>query len=292
MPRLDPLRRIHVPRRLDDWITVADTEQNPRGAGMTPEGVDRIWDATVQLYRTGLHPAIQLCVRREGTVVLDRAIGWARGVAPGEPKNAERVRATTDTPFCVFSASKAITATVVHMLVDRGELRLDDRVATWVPEFAGGGRDDVTIDHVLSHRAGIPFIPRKLMDLDLLAKDEMLADVLPHMPALSKPGARLSYHAVSGGFVLGEVVKRVTGRTIREVLQDEILTPLHFRWTNYGVAPEDLPQVGRAYPTGPILLPPLSFGITRALGMPGDEVTRVSNDPRFLTAIIPAANIV
>ena len=290
--RLDPLRRISVPRNLEGWVTVSDREENPRAGGMTPDGVERIWEAMVGLYRTGLHPTVQLCVRREGVVVIDRTIGWARGVAPGEPKDAERVRATPDTPFCLFSSSKAVTATVMHMLADRGYLHIGDRVADYIPEFAGKGRDDATIDHVLSHRAGIPFLPRKLMDLDLLADEEMLVSALPHLPARHRPGARLAYHAVSGGFVLAEIVKRVTGRTIREVLREEILDPLGFRWTNYGVAEQDLPAVGRVYPTGPLLLPPLSFGITRALGLPGDEVTRLSNDPRFLTGIIPSANVV
>jgi CubicO group peptidase (beta-lactamase class C family) len=286
------LRRISVPRELSSWITVSDREVNARRAGMTPDGVERIWRATVQLYRFGYHPAITLCIRREGHVVLDRAIGWARGVAPGEPADAERVPVTPDTPFCIFSSSKAVTATVVHMLADRGTISLGDRVADYIPEYAGGGRDSTTIDHVLSHRAGIPFIPRDLIDLDQLADEEIFVKALPRMKARSEPGAALSYHAITGGFVLGELVKRVTGKDIRTVLQAEILDPLGFRWTSYGVRPEDVDAVGRSYPTGPILLPPLSLAITRALGLPGDEVTRISNDPRFLTAIVPAGNVV
>jgi CubicO group peptidase (beta-lactamase class C family) len=225
-------------------------------------------------------------------VVLDRAIGWARGVGPGEARDAERVPATPDTPFCVFSSSKAVTATVVHMLADRGELDIGDHVVDYIPEFAGGGRDATTIDHVLSHRAGIPFVPRDMIDLDQLADEELLVNALPKMIARTRPGAALSYHAVSGGFVLGELVRRVTGKDIRSVLQAEILDPLGFRWTNYGVAPSDLDAVGHSYATGPILLPPFSTAITRALGLPGDEITRISNDPRFLTAIIPAGNVV
>jgi CubicO group peptidase (beta-lactamase class C family) len=107
-----------------------------------------------------------------------------------------------------------------------------------------------------------------------------------------KPGTLLAYHAVSGGFILGEIVQRVTGRSIRDVLASEFLDPLGFRWMNYGVAPEDVPLVGLSYPTGPRLMPPISGLMTRALGMPLDELTELSNDPRLLTGIVPAGNVV
>ena len=108
----------------------------------------------------------------------------------------------------------------------------------------------------------------------------------------SKPGRLLAYHAVSGGFILGEIVERVTGRTIRDVLAEEILDPLGFRWGNYGVRPEDVPEVGLSYVTGPRLLPPLSTLVTRVLSQPLDKVIDISNDPRFLTGIVPSANVV
>ena len=67
-----------------------------------------------------MHPAIQLCIRQHGRVVLNRAIGHGWGNAPTDAPDAEKIPVTTDTPFCVYSAAKGITATVVHMLVDRG----------------------------------------------------------------------------------------------------------------------------------------------------------------------------
>jgi CubicO group peptidase (beta-lactamase class C family) len=139
---------------------------------------------------------------------------------------------------------------------------------------------------------GMNGIPRDMLDLDELDNEDLLARALPRMAARSRPGAHQSYHAISGGFVLGELVKRVTGTDIRTVLRTEILDPLGFRWTNYGVAREDVDAVGHSYATGPKLLPPVSTAMTRVLGLPGDEVTRISNDPRFLTAIVPAGNVV
>jgi CubicO group peptidase (beta-lactamase class C family) len=84
----------------------------------------------------------------------------------------------------------------------------------------------------------------------------------------------------------------VTGRDIRTVLRQEILKPLHFRWGNYGVSPRDVGRVALSYPTGPPALPPLSTVLKRALGLPPDEVTVRSNDPRFLTGIVPSGNVV
>jgi CubicO group peptidase (beta-lactamase class C family) len=102
----------------------------------------------------------------------------------------------------------------------------------------------------------------------------------------------LAYHAVSGGFILGEIVERVTGKSIRDVLAEEILDPLSFRWGNYGVAPKDVDKVGPSYVTGVPLLPPLSTLVARALSRPLAEAVELSNDPRFLTAVIPAASVV
>jgi CubicO group peptidase (beta-lactamase class C family) len=257
---------------------------------MTPDGVERIWRAAERLFRSGVYPALTLCVQREGKVVLDRALGWASGGGPGE--RGERVLARPDTPFCTFSASKAVTATVIHLLAERGVVHLDDRVTDYVPEFAGGGRDSITIAQVLSHRAGIPQVPRDMFDLERLADPESIVEAIPKLRSLHRPGAAVAYHTVSGGFVLGEIVRRATGNDIRAVLHKELLEPLGFRWMNYGVAPEDVPRVGRSYATGPKLVPPVSTFATRALGLPWDELVELCNDPRFLTGIVPAGNVV
>jgi CubicO group peptidase (beta-lactamase class C family) len=88
------------------------------------------------------------------------------------------------------------------------------------------------------------------------------------------------------------VIRRVTGESIRDVLAKEILDPLAFRWTNYGVRPEDVPTVGYSYVTGPPPGPALSALLTRALGVSVPEVVKRSNDPRFMTGVIPSASIV
>jgi CubicO group peptidase (beta-lactamase class C family) len=294
-PRLpvgpDPLRRIRLPRNLGA-ITRRGPEEPARAGGMTKASVDRIWRAGLDLYRSGVHPALQLCVRRNGHVVLNRSIGHARGNGPHDPPDAERVLATPDTPFCVYSTSKAVTALVVHKLHERGLISIEDRVSEHIPEYGLHGKEDITIAHVLAHRAGVARIPKELLGLDNLADRELLVKGLSGVKPSYRPGRLLAYHAVSGGFILGEIVERVTGRTIRDVLREELLDPLGFRWMSYGVAPEDVPEVGLSYVTGPPLLPPLSTLVTRVLSEPLDKVVEISNDPRFLTGIVPSANVV
>jgi CubicO group peptidase (beta-lactamase class C family) len=280
-----------MPKDLDA-VTTRAAEEHPAAGGLTQPQVDRIWEAGVHLYRSGVHPALQLCVRRNGSVVLNRAIGHARGNGPSDPEDGSKDRATPETPFCVYSTSKGITALVVHMLHGRGVLDIEDRVVDYIPDYGRHGKDEIKIAHVLAHRAGVTQIPRHAMELDNLSNRELLIDALSDVKPSSTAGNRLAYHAVSGGFILGEVVQVATGRSIREVLAEEILDPLGFRWTNYGVAPEDVEKVGPAYVTGPPLLPPLSTLVTRALGQPLDRVIEISNDPRFLTGIVPSANLV
>jgi CubicO group peptidase (beta-lactamase class C family) len=295
VPRLpllgDPLRRIRVPRDLAEVTDIGD-EAPAEDGGLTPRAVGRIWTAALDLYRSGVHPALQLCVRRHGVVVLDRAIGHARGNGPADPPEAEKVLVDTDTPFCVFSTSKAVTALVVHVLEEQGALSVTDKVTDYIPEYGTHGKGETTIAHVLAHRAGVPGLPKEALELDRVNDREFLLRTICDAKPFVKPGALLAYHAVSGGFILAEIVHRVTGRSLRDILGAEILDPLGFRWGNYGVAEADIDAVALNYVTGPPLLPPLSTLVTRVLSHPIDKVVEISNDPRFLTGIVPSANVI
>lgn len=292
LPRgLDPLRRIRVPRDLDA-VTDLGPEDSPEDGGVDRKAVDTMWNAVVDWYRAGVHPAMQVCVRRNGAVILNRAIGHAKGNGPRDGRDSERIPATVDTPFCVYSTSKAITAFVVHKLCERGLLHTDDPVADYIPGYERNGKHRITVGHVLAHRAAVPNLPRHALDLDNLGDRQYMNDILVDAAPFAKAGRYLAYHAVSGGFILGEVVHAVTGKDIREVLAEEFLDPLGFRWTNYGVAPEDLDTVARNYITGPPTAPPMSNVLSRALGVGVDRLVRLTNDPRFLTGIVPAANVV
>jgi CubicO group peptidase (beta-lactamase class C family) len=284
------LARCRVPWHLEEVRTIAE-ELPGREVGVSQGALERIWEQAEALYRTGVHPALQLCIRHRGEIVLHRALGHARGNAPHDPPDAEKPLCTTQTPLCIFSASKAVAAMVIHKLDEKRVLHLEDRVCEFIPRFARHGKDRITLRHILAHRAGIPNIPPEAMDLNLLADPEQVIDILCNAKPRSRPGRLLAYHAVSGGFVFAEVVRRVTGQDIRTILAKEILEPLGLRWMNFGVKPQDVDRVAVNAFTGPPVPPPLSTLLRRALGTSLKEVVDISNDPRFVTGIVPSANV-
>lgn len=159
----------------------------------------------------------QLCVLRDGEVILDRAYGV-------DPR----------TPFLLFSAGKPLVAVLVHRLAAQGAFDLDDPLARYWPEFAVHGKETITIRHVLRHRSGLPYASSVQRDaLNATRWDrsvQALAAARPHTP----PGQVPAYHILSHGFLLGEVVQRVTGRPLTEVLRAEVLKPAGMRHTGLG----------------------------------------------------------
>jgi CubicO group peptidase (beta-lactamase class C family) len=283
--------RCPIPDDLESVTEIGD-EVHPREARTTQAAVDRIWQAVQGLYRTGAYPAVQVCIRRHGVPILHRALGHASGNAPDDPPGALKRLIGVDTPFCLYSASKGVTAMVVHKLDELRAIHLEDRVSDYVPEFGRYGKRWITIRHVLAHRAGIPNLPPEAMDLELVGHPEKVIDLLANMRRTGRPGGLLQYHAVSGGFILAEVVRRATGESIATWLEREICEPLGFRWMRYGVKPGDISRVAQDAVTGPPALPPVSTLLKRALGASLEDVVRMAKDPRFLTGLVPAANVV
>jgi CubicO group peptidase (beta-lactamase class C family) len=288
------LPSFHVRVFPEEEVTSRNTggEVDPRSVGLSRDDVEDIWGSVTRLYRTGLHPAIALCVRRRGEIVLDRAIGHVRGNAPGASRSEPRAPVRHDSLFNLFSAAKAVTAMVVHLMDERGLIHLDDAVAEYVPEFGRNGKQGMTIRQILTHRAGIPTVPGAPIDLDLVGDWDRVLAVLCEARPLSVPGRRLAYHALTGGFILGEIVKRVSGKDIRAFLRENVLDPLRFATFDYGIPEARAREVAENAFTGFPSVPPQSWLLKRALGLGAREATEMSNDPRFLGAIIPSGNIV
>ena len=146
-------------------VTRRAAEVDPLSVGLTAEIPEQIWKAVTDYYRFGLHPALALCIRRHGQVILDRTIGHARGNTP-EGLSETPELATPDTLFNLFSGSKVVTAMIIHLLEERGLLHIDDRVCDYIGEFRRHGKHNVTIRHLLNHRAGIASGPSEAFDLD------------------------------------------------------------------------------------------------------------------------------
>ncbi|WP_299557591.1 lipase LipE [uncultured Mycolicibacterium sp.] len=280
--------RIRVPADLDA-VTAVGAEDH---SGVDPAAVERIWQAARHWYAAGMHPAIQVCLRVDGRVVLNRAIGHAWGNAPTDPPDADRVPVTPETPFCVYSAAKAVASTVVHLLVERGVFSLDDRVCEYLPAYTGHGKHRTTIRHVLTHRAGIPFALGPKPDLSRMDDSDYTREMLGRMRPVYPPGLVHIYHGLTWGPLVREIVAAATGRSIRDILADEILTPLGFRWTNFGVAPEDVPKVAPSHATGRPLPAPMARAFRIAVGGTLHEIIPFTNTERFLTGVVPSSNLV
>jgi CubicO group peptidase (beta-lactamase class C family) len=280
-----------IPQRPRD-VTHHDVaaEVIPETVGVTPETVSAIWNSVQSLYRTGTHPGLQLCVRHKGEILMQRALGHASGNGPHDPANMPKTSMTTETPICYFSASKAVTALLIHILAEQGRINLLDPVSYYCPEFARNGKRTITIHQILSHRGGIPAIPRDT-PLEVLWDREAVWQLMCDATPVEVDGAKVAYHAITGGFVLQHVLERVTGEPIEKFLDTHIRQPMGMRWFTYGIEKSQVSALARNYATGPTPVFPVSWVIRRALGGDIGTVESVINDPRFQESVIPAGNL-
>ncbi|MBO55648.1 MAG: hypothetical protein CL886_08325 [Dehalococcoidia bacterium] len=165
----------------------------------------------------GLHPGAALAVYYQGSLVVDLYGGLA------DRESGKRV--SSDTMFVLYSCTKPLTATCIYILWERGLLHWDDPVAKYWPAFSKNGKEEITIRHVLTHQGGFPKTPPSLTwnkweDWDFVTR--VLSEVTPKY----KPGEVMAYHPRNFGWVLGEVIRRVDGRSIDRFMSEEIFLPL------------------------------------------------------------------
>jgi CubicO group peptidase (beta-lactamase class C family) len=184
--------------------------------GDVAPGFERVREAFGGNFEHGGDVGAALCVYRRGRKVADVWGGLADSAA-GRPW-------VGDTLQLVYSATKAATATCAHLLAQRGELDLDQPVARYWPEFAAAGKADIPVRWLLSHRAGLPVIDHPIPLADLLAWDPMVAALAAQRPAW-KPGTAHGYHGRTYGWLVGEVIRRVSGRSVGTFFAEEIAGP-------------------------------------------------------------------
>lgn len=277
-----------VPHNLISVMRSQD-EVNPEQGGMTEQQLQKIWKSVEGAYKTGNYPFIGFCLRRHGKVLLNRSLGYASGNSTQGLSTTAKI-GSPDTPVCLFSASKMITAMLIHMLDEQGEINLLDPISYYIPEYAVHGKRRTTIFHLLSHRGGIPKIEGEVTPELLFDKDEILKRLYAAKP-ISVSGSRLAYHAVTAGYILGELIERVTGQDLRHFLHETIEKPMNMTYFNYGLKPEYREQVALNYPTG--LHPRLGTDhyLNHVLGGGLQLAVDVTNDTRFMDSICPAGNI-
>ncbi|SNS83020.1 CubicO group peptidase, beta-lactamase class C family [Streptosporangium subroseum] len=145
---------------------------------------------------------------------------WGGHTAPDRARLWER-----DTLVNVWSTTKGVTALCAHMLADRGLLDLDAPVSAYWPEFAAGGKQDIPVRHLLSHRAGLAG-PREPTSVEELFDGKLMTSRLAAMEPWWEPGTVSGYHAMSYGFLVGEVIRRIDGRSVGAFLREEVTGPL------------------------------------------------------------------
>jgi CubicO group peptidase (beta-lactamase class C family) len=127
-----------------------------------------------------------------------------------------------DTIVQVASTTKGATAICAHLLVQRGTLDLDAPVAKYWPEFGANGKDQIPVRWLLSHQAGLPIIDSRLTCEEALAWDPVIRALEAHKP-LWKPGTEHVYHSMTFGYLVGEIVRRISGKSLGTFFADEVL---------------------------------------------------------------------
>jgi CubicO group peptidase (beta-lactamase class C family) len=185
--------------------------------GECAPGFEAVRDAFETNFLAEEEVGASVSVVLDGRKVVDLWGGW-RDAACTRPW--ER-----DTIVCMMSVAKAVSATCLHMLVDRGQVELDAPVARYWPEFAENGKQAVLVRHVLDHRAGLPILTEKLHPLAMFDHTLMVRALAQQAP-LWEPGTKAGYHVHNQGFLIDEILRRVDGRTLPQFLRDEVTGPL------------------------------------------------------------------
>src|ERR671910_1232418 len=177
----------------------------------------RVQEAIDELVESRAERGLQVAVYHQGKQVVDATAGVAA------PETGRPV--TSDTLFFSYSIGKGVASTVVHVLAERGVLDYDTRIVELWPEFGAWGKEKATVRHALSQSVGVPGLPAGLTVEDMCDWEKMCA-IIANSEPWWEPGTKIGYHAVTFGYVVGEIVRRATGKPISRVLREEVAGPL------------------------------------------------------------------
>jgi CubicO group peptidase (beta-lactamase class C family) len=226
----------------------------------------------------GLFPGGQLVVRARGETLLNLSLGVARGYRAGE---GGRVPVTEETPFQVLSASKPTVAFAIAVLEDRGLLEVERSVAHYVPEFGQAGKRDITVLEVLTHRSGVLVPPLWTSPETWPDWDRVQGEIWKARPRYRR--GTLAYHPHEFGWILGEVVRRVSETSLPEFLQE--ILPGRLKELRLCVRSADTSQVAHTYWLGPKRLPIAGENLAA-------RFEDIFNAPSTLTSVVPGASMI
>jgi len=234
-------------------------------------------DLLKQKLAEGKEAGASICVNIDGQNVVDIWGGYADA---NQTKPWEK-----DTITGVWSSTKVVTCLAAHMLVDRGLLDMDKKVATYWPEFGANGKENVKVSHLLSHSSGVPAWegPIAAAEMaDVRTSTERLAREAPWYT----PGSQSAYQMTNHGHLVGEVVRRISGKPLTQFIAEEIANPLGVDF-QLGVPEEDLPRTADIIPFPPEAMPKLDLDPTSILArafMGSVMIPDIPNSPGFRKA--------
>ncbi len=192
---------------------MADTQVQ----GFVHEKFEGVRDQFQTHLDTGADIGASFCVTKDGETVVDL---WGGYADPDKTRPWEK-----DTIVNVYSTTKTMTALTALLLADRGELDFDAPVAKYWPEFAANGKADIKVSHLMSHSAGLSGWKEQIKTEDLYDWDKATSLLAAQAPFWD-PGTAPGYHAITQGYLVGEVVRRIAGKSLGTVFREEITGPL------------------------------------------------------------------
>lgn len=210
-----------------------------------------------------IHPAAQLAIYHQGRLVVNLA-----GNIPETPA------IDTQTPFLTFSVTKTFTAMAILRLYEEGRLDIDAPIGAYWPEFAQRGKETATVRHALLHQAGVP-APHLYFQIVTWPFWSLVIHNLAREKALYSPGTQTAYHLVNFGFILGEVVRRITGIPIDRYVKITFFDPMGFKNTWMRIPSKALRRSPRLVTNNPAM----------------HGVTRLFNLTVIRRALLPAAGL-
>jgi CubicO group peptidase (beta-lactamase class C family) len=280
-----------INRRLNGFVApenldlISDIDPNEVRAE-NPAIVDELWTRMQAFYQTGMHPFVSLAIRHKGDLIFNRSIGYAQmdvGASCGE------VIGNINTPVCLFSASKPISSMLVHKLVEQGLVNLLRPISDYLPAFGKNGKENITIYQMLTHRSGFAFIDQDI-DPTIIVDLDGIFNLICDLPCADSDGRVVAYHGVTAGFVIAKLVQELTGKTIREYLDDEIRKPMGMTNFDYGYHGTADTPVAYNYNTGGPRFGLFIDHLTRTLGIPFEEIVELSNTALFHDGTVPSGN--
>ncbi len=203
----------------------------PQAVGMDPARVERLFSVVERKIEEGWLFGGAFLLARHGKIAAARALGHS------EPPKGRMAK--TDDIFCLFSTTKPITATMLLMKVDQGEVKLFDKVADYIPEFGAAGKRSVTVSQVMTHTAGFPTMAMDWPMSKWRDWDATIARICAQ-PLEFEPGKAVHYHALTGSWVLAEIARRVDGgkRSFAQMCEEDLYGPLGMHDSHMSVRPD------------------------------------------------------